>query len=105
MPISNHTSTRETGPSPKDRILKETAVIGALVLAGLLVLPILMYLVGQSIFGEYGGGGFADFYVRLHQDLRHGEPAIAFLLLSPCIAWLLLRLTFWVFRRLGPRPT
>jgi hypothetical protein len=70
----------------------------------LLGLPILIYLVGQSIFGEYGGGRFADFYVRLHQDLRHGELATAFLLLSPCIVWLLLRLILWVFRRLGPRP-
>jgi hypothetical protein len=89
----------ETGPSLKDRILKETAVLGSLILAGLLVLPMLVYFVGKSVFGEYGGAGFADFYVRLHQDLRHGEPAAVFLLLSPCILWLLLRLSLWLFRR------
>ena len=104
MRSSNDTSAADTGSSLRDRILKDTAVIGALILVGLLVLPILMYLVGQSIFGEYGGGGFADFYVRLHQDLRDGEPATAFLLLSPCLVWLLLRLSLWLFRRLGNRP-
>lgn len=94
----------DAGPSLKDRILKQTAVIGALILAGLLVLPILIYLVGRSVFGEYGGGDFSAFYVRLHQDLRSGEPATVFLMLSPCLLWLLLRLSLWLFRRLGHRP-
>jgi hypothetical protein len=103
MRSSNDTSSSEARPSLKDRVLKEIAVLGALLLAGLLVLPILIYLVGQSVFGQYGGAGFSDFYVRLHLDLRSGEPAAIFLMLSPCILWLLLRSSLWLFRRLGDR--
>jgi len=105
MRTSNQTAAPLDGRhSLKDRVLRQTAVIGALVLAGLLVLPLLIYIVGQSVFGEYGGGSFSDFYVRLHEDLRSGETAAVFLVLSPCILWLLLRLCLWLFRRLGERP-
>lgn len=104
MRTSNDTPAPDANPSLKDRIVKQAAVIGALILTGLLVLPILIYLVGRSVFGEYGGAGFPDFYVRLHQDLRSGEAAAIFLMLSPCILWLLLRLSVWLFRRLGDRP-
>lgn len=97
--------TAANGPSLKDRVLKQTAVFGGLVLAGLVVLPILIYLVGQSVFGEYGGAGFPEFYLRLHEDLRRGEPAAVFLLLSPCLLWLMLRLTIRLFRGAGARPS
>ena len=91
--------TTADGTSLRDRILKEIAVIGGFILAGLVVLPMLVYLVGQRVFGDYGASGFKEFYLRLHEDLRSGEPAAVFLLLSPCILWLLLRLTLWLFRR------
>lgn len=104
MRSSSDTAAAVPAPSLKHRILKETAVIGGLVLAGLVALPILIYVVGQAVFGEYGGTGFPDFYVRLHEELRSGEPAAVFLLLSPPILWLLLRLAIWLFRRLGTRP-
>lgn len=104
MRTSNDTPATGVGPSLKDRVLKESAVIGALILGGLLVLPILIYLVGEAVFGEYGGAGFSDFYVRLHQDLRRGDVAALFLILSPCLLWLLVRLSLWLFRRLGNRP-
>lgn len=102
MRPGNDTAATDADRSLKDRIMKETAVIGGLILAGLLVLPALIYFVGRSVFGEYGGGDFSDFYVRLHQDLRSGEPATVFLMLSPCILWLLLRLSLWLFRRHRP---
>lgn len=104
MQTSNDMPPPDEGPSLKDRVLKETAVLGTLLLAGLLLLPILIYFVGRSVFGEYGGAGFSDFYVRLHQDLRSGDEAALFLMLSPCILWLLLRSSLWLFRRLGDRP-
>lgn len=85
--------------SVKDRIVKEAALLGGLVLAGLVLLPIAIYLVGQLVFGAYGGHGFTDFYQSLHIDFRAGQPAALFLLLSPCIIWLLLRLVLWIFRR------
>jgi multisubunit Na+/H+ antiporter MnhE subunit len=89
-----------TVPSLKDRILKEAALFGALLLAGLVVLPLLIYLVGEAVFGAYEGAGFSDFYSRLHGEFRAGEPAVLFLLLAPYILWQLLRATARVFRQL-----
>ncbi|HET6630008.1 MAG TPA: hypothetical protein VFG91_09560 [Woeseiaceae bacterium] len=83
--------------------MKETALLAILVFFGLAVLPLCIYLVGEAIFGEYGSGGFGSFFGALHRELREGEPAAWFLLLSPYLLWQLVRLTLWGFRQLGPR--
>lgn len=66
--------------------------------AGLFLLPLSIYLVGESVFGEYSGAGFAGFYGRMHHEIRDGQPVVWFLVLSPYIIWQLLRLTFWGYR-------
>ncbi len=38
---------------------------------------------------------------KLHGELRTGEPVVWFLMLSPYLAWQLLRLTVYGFRRAG----
>ena len=68
-------------------------------LIGLLFLPLAIYFVGEAVFGTYAGRGFANFYGNLHRDLRAGQPVVVFLLASPYLVWLLLRLTVWGFRR------
>jgi hypothetical protein len=80
---------------------RESALFLILLFFGLAILPTIIYLVGRSLFGEYGGTGFSDFYGRLHGELRSGEAVVWFLVLSPYIAWQLLRLTFFGFRRAG----
>jgi len=85
----------------KKTVARELALFLVLFLAGLVALPIAIFLTGQSLFGEYGGAGFSDFYQRLHGELRSGEPVVWFLMLSPYIAWQLLRLTVLCFRRVG----
>lgn len=87
----------------KNRLLKETALLAILLFFGLAVLPLCIYLVGEAIFGEYGNGGFGSFFGALHRELREGEPAAWFLLLSPWLLWQLARLTLWGFRQLGRR--
>jgi hypothetical protein len=82
------------------RILaRESALLLSLLLAGMVVLPAAIFLVGQVVFGTYGDGGFADFYSNLHAELRSGDIVVWYLILSPYIAWQLLRLTRWGFRR------
>jgi hypothetical protein len=85
----------------KRLVTRESALFLILLFVGLAILPTIIYMVGRSLFGEYGGTGFSDFYGRLHRELRSGEPVVWFLVLSPYIAWQLLRLTFFGFRRAG----
>jgi hypothetical protein len=87
--------------SIKRVVARECALLLWLVLAGVLLLPVAIYLVGQPVFGDYGDGGIGDFYGNLHAELRAGNAVVWFLMLSPYIAWQLFRLTLWGFRH-GP---
>ena len=82
----------------------EFATLVLLGLVGVLLLPLMIYLVGGEIFGEYAANGFGDFYRSLHSDLRLGRPVVIFLIISPYFVWQLLRLSFFGFRRLKPTP-
>ena len=83
----------------KRTLLGEVWLLLALFLFGILILPVTIYFVGQLVFGEYGGTGFADFYGRLHYQLRTGDPVSWYLVLSPYLGWQLFRLTVFAFRR------
>jgi len=87
----------------KSSVRKEALLFLWMLLAGLFILPLIVYLVGRVIFGEYGGTGFSAFYAMLHSELRAGEPGVWFLVLSPYLIWQLLRLTLRVFRATGQR--
>jgi hypothetical protein len=82
----------------KTRLQSELALFLILLLVGLLLLPISIYLVGNAIFGDYSGSGFAAFYQSVHDGLRRGDSAIWFLVLSPYLGWQVLRLTVVGFR-------
>ncbi|MFQ6007033.1 MAG: hypothetical protein ACE5OQ_16205 [Woeseia sp.] len=87
--------------SLRQKALNELALALSLFFAGLVLLPLAIYLTGQSVFGEYGGAGFSDFYGRLSSEIRAGRPVVWFLVLSPYLVVLLLRLTIWTFHRSG----
>lgn len=91
MPV-DHDSLKKTAT-------KESALFLGLLFFGLLILPLAVYLVGKSVFGEYGGTGFTAFYGTLHSAIRNGEPAVLFLMFSPYVIWQLSRLTIWGFRQ------
>ena len=65
---------------------------------GLLLLPAAVYLVGKTVFGEYGGTGFTAFYRTFHSELLSGNLSMWFLVLSPYLIWQLMRLTIRAFR-------
>jgi hypothetical protein len=77
---------------------KETGLFLGLLLIGFLVLPALIFLVGDAVFGEYGGSGFGAFYGALLGHLADGNTAAWFVVLSPYLVWQLLRLTLAAFR-------
>ena len=83
----------------KKRIVKEAVWLAALAFVGLVILPLSIYFVGRAVFGDYGGGGFGDFYGELLRGFLGGKPAVWFLLLSPYLLWQLFRLTIWGFRQ------
>ena len=85
----------------KNVMRRESVIFLWLVLGGLFVLPALIYLVGNALFGEYGGSGFGAFYADFHTGLRRGHTANWFLVLSPYLVCQLLRLTFRAFRMAG----
>jgi len=90
-----NTSTR---PSPfRQRATKEVALFAGLLFIGLVVVPIIIYKVGQSVFGSYGGDGFAEFFATLSGKVRGGDAVAWFLILSPYLGWQCLRLMtlFW----------
>jgi hypothetical protein len=91
----------------KNSFAKEAAWLAILLSAGLVILPLSIYVVGNAVFGEYGAGTLGDFYIDLLGKFMGGEPAVWFLLLSPYLLWQLSRLTVWAFRRTGrpPAPT
>ena len=81
------------------RALREAAWLGALLLFGVVLLPVLVYAVGQAVFGAYEGDGFGGFYDNLAGRLGRGEGAAWFLVLSPLIGITLVRLLAWGWRR------
>lgn len=71
---------------------------------GFFLLPWLVYLVGQSLFGTYGGGAhkLGSFYGELFKNLSAGEPDSWGLVVGPYVVLSLLRLIF--FRRTASEP-
>ena len=82
----------------KQVALKEAALFFGLLFFGFVLMPIAIYLMGQAIFGDYGGYGYADFFGTLSGKIRSGEPVAWFLVLSPYLAWQALRLTAYGWR-------
>lgn len=91
-----------SNPSELRRLAsKEIALFTGLLFLGLAILPIMVYFVGQSVFGTYGGVGYADFFGMLGDKIRQGDIVAWFLVLSPYLGWQCLRLTVFAWRFIG----
>ncbi len=80
---------------------KEIALLTGLLFLGLVIMPILIYFVGQSVFGTYGGVGYGDFFGTLSDKVRNGDIVVWFLILSPYLGWQCLRLMMFAWRISG----
>ena len=85
--------------SIKQKILHEIGLALSFVFANLVLLPLVIYLTGEFVFGKYTGAGLYDFYVRMIGDIRNGHSVVWFLALSPYLIIILLRLTIWAVRK------
>lgn len=77
---------------------RELILFGILLLAGLTLLPVAVYLVGQSIFGDYPDG-LPGFLREIWGHLLAADPATWFLVLSPWLVIAVIRLTWFGLRR------
>lgn len=93
----------ERQASVRKMITREAALLLGLLLVGLLLLPVAVYLVGQAIFGDYGGGSFGHFFSELSGRIRAADPAAWFLVLSPYLGLQTLRLVAVGWRAAGRR--
>ncbi len=82
---------------------REAAVLLGLLFVGLVLMPFGIYLVGQEVFGEYGGHGYGDFFGTLSGKIRNRDAVAWFLVLSPYLAWQFVRLVLLAWRHTSPR--
>jgi hypothetical protein len=82
----------------RQRTTKEIAILAGLLFFGLVVLPLVIFSVGQSVFGSYGGVGYGDFYGTLSGKVRNGDLVAWFLVLSPYVGWQIIRLMALAWR-------
>ena len=80
---------------------KELAVFLGLLFFGFVLMPIAIYIVGETIFGAYGGYGYGDFFGTLSSKIRTGDAVAWFLVLSPYLACQTFRLMRYGWRRTG----
>jgi len=80
---------------------KEALLLLGLLFFGLVLMPIMIYWVGQTLFGAYGGQGYGDFFGILSQKIRAFDAVAWFLVLSPYLVWQCLRLTAYAWRLSG----
>jgi hypothetical protein len=85
-------------------IAREMGLLVGFLFLGLVILPVAIYVVGQAIFGDYGGGSYGHFYSELSSRIRAGDSAAWFLVLSPYLGWQTLRLVALGWRSAGRRP-
>lgn len=93
----------ESETPARRRLKKGLLVFGALFLCGLLLVPCLIYLVGQGIFGAYADGNLLAFLAAYFTRVLGADLSAWFLVLSPYLLWQTLRLTVRAMRG-RPRP-
>ena len=91
-------TTTAQPPGLRQIATKEIALLSGFLFFGLAILPILIYYVGQVVFGAYSGFGYGDFFGTLSQKVRNGDSVAWFLIISPYLGWQCLRLTAFAWR-------
>ena len=102
MPASYSDVAAVSSPTPStSRVARrESILLIACVLFGFTALPAAIFVVGRSIFGDYGGGYIGDFFSSLIGDVLSFDPVVWFLVLSPYVVIQGTRATVRAFRLL-----
>ncbi len=84
--------------SLKQIVTNEAALFLGLFFVGFAILPIAIYFVGNAVFGTFDGHGYNEFFSTLSGRIRDGDRIAWFLVASPYLAILTLRLMAWGWR-------
>jgi len=79
----------------RTKLAREVLLALGLTAFGLIVLPALIYAVGQRLVGEYADG-IAGLYAAVGDALVSGNPFAWLLILSPYLCILLIRCILWL---------
>jgi len=83
----------------KNIATKEFALFVGFLFFGLVILPYIVYSVGNTVFGAYAGFGYGDFFGTLSAKIRNLDYVAWFLVLSPYLGWQVLRVLVFSWRR------
>jgi len=79
--------------------IREASILGGCLVFGFLVLPALVFFVGQNVFGGYGGDGYGGFFSALASRVFTFNGSAWFLILSPYLALQIVRLVITGWRK------
>lgn len=85
-------------------VVREVIVFVGLLLAGLVLLPMAIFLVGDVVFGNYEGDGYGQFFESIVGRLAGGDRFAWFLVLSPYLVVQLLRILGLAWRMTASTP-
>jgi hypothetical protein len=95
-------ATAEAAADPtvalKKTALTELTTLAVSLIIGMLVMPCLIFLVGQLTLGDYARGGLFAFWRDFLAGLVHGSQAFWFVALAPYLLVWLVRATRRVWR-------
>ena len=80
-------------------IRKEALLLLVLFAAGIILMPAVIYFIGQMIFGNYGGDGFGFFLGAIGKKLITADGVAWLLVASPYLILQCLRITAYAWRR------
>jgi hypothetical protein len=80
-------------------IRKEALLLLILSVVGIVLMPAVIYFIGQIIFGSYGGDGFGGFFGAIGAKLLAADGVAWLLVASPYLILQCLRITAFAWRR------
>lgn len=80
-------------------IRKEAILFLILFVFGIVLMPAVIYFVGQSIFGHYGGDGYGGFFGAIWNKLVAADGVAWLLVASPYLILQCLRIMGYAWRK------
>lgn len=82
-------------------VIRELILFVSMALAGIVLVPLAVFFVGELVFGEYGGDSFGQFFESLLGKLASADRFAWLLVVAPYLVLQLLRGMRIAWRRAG----